>query len=819
METYSVRDLSFIYPGASVPAIRNISFSVLPGEFVTICGFSGCGKSTLLRQLKSSLRPFGKASGEVIFEGKKLNDVLPSVQAEKIGFVMQSPDNQSVCERVLQELAFGLESLGTDNSAMKRRIAETAAFFGINDILEKQISKLSGGQRQLVNLAAVMVLHPDVIILDEPFSQLDPVAAQELLNAVVRVNRELGTTVIICEHDLENILVNSTRLIVMDKGMIVIDDSPANAAPQMVRKCPAMISALPSPAYISTVAEPECLEPPLDIRSGKKKLIEICKKSSVNIPASIKTDTCVERGGVPLLELKAVRFRYEKNGSDILKGADLYLQRGEILSLMGGNGSGKTTLLQTAAGIRKPYLGNVIMNGKKRSSGLRTAYLPQNPKMLFLKETVRAELDEVCSEENNIIVIVRQFRLEGLLDRHPYDLSGGEQQRLALAKLLLTKPDVMLLDEPVKGLDSRSKNEVGALLHNICETGVGIILVSHDMDFCAEFSDRCAMLSGGEIVGTGTPHDFFSENRFFTTAAARLSAGIIDGAVTCGDILDAIGVTPPQIDNDNNTLSLPAKKNNDNIKSDTEISRNYKKADMGNRLISILSVLFLVPFTVFVGMYFLGDAKYLFISLLIMLECMLPFFARFEKRWIRTRELVIIAVMCALCICGRAVFYMLPEFKPVTALVIIAGTALGEESGFMIGAVSMLVSNIMFSQGPWTPWQMFSMGMIGFLSGLLFSTRKKLCSKLVLSIFGFLAAVIIYGGIMDPAAMLMSHVEPTAAHIAAYYIAGLPLDLVHGVSTAVFLWIGAEPIMKKLERVKKKYGLLYVVNQQNAGFM
>ncbi|MBR2177463.1 MAG: ATP-binding cassette domain-containing protein [Clostridia bacterium] len=877
MEIYSVRDLSFSYPAAKEKALKNINLSVNEGEFVMICGLSGCGKSTLLRQLKTSLRPHGEISGTVYFCGKPVDETELLEQAIKIGFVMQSPDHQSVTDKVWHELAFGLENLGLDNKTIRRRTAEMAAFFGIDSWLEKSIDELSGGQKQILNLASVMIMQPSVLILDEPISQLDPIAANEFVSILRHISKELGTTVIICEHTLDYVYSISDRIVVMSDGRIISDSSPEEAAAKLFLSDEPMFSALPVPTRVYTLADHSSGAAPLDIGSGRKWLRSFVRDKELHrrnyaISEHDKTEK-------PLLEMKNVWFRYNRSSPDVLSGLDLKAYRGEMISVLGGNGAGKTTLLHIAAGIYKPYIGKTVID-----QNLKTVLLPQNPQALFVKDSLHDDLYDILSDlqapvrerERMIKNVSKLCGIDGLLDRHPYDLSGGEQQKAAIAKLLLTKPDILLLDEPVKGLDIKSKTEIGTILKALAANGACIIMVSHDMDFCAEYADRCALFFGGELNGISNPHTFFSENVFYTTAARRMSKDILEEAVTADDILYALGMSiskknqggdtellkkiyaPAQPDEKDkkkdkkpgyifpfmkavsfavfllsvlhvlNILPLPDGGEHKIITyilmllsaagiiisdlADRKKQKNIRIAKIKHShthtLLSLSSILITIPITIFIGIYFLKDAKYLFISLLIMLECMLPFFAVFEKRRIRTRELVLIAVMCALCVLSRAAFYMFPQFKPMTALVIISGAALGAESGFLIGSMTMLVSNIIFAQGPWTPWQMFTMGIIGFLSGMIFGRGIAPRSRLSFSVFGFLSAVMIYGGIMDPAAMIMSHIEPTAENIAAYYIAGFPMDLVHGISTAVFLYIGADPIIKKLERVKLKYGLI-----------
>ena len=542
------------------------------------------------------------------------------------------------------------------------------------------------------------------------------------------------------------------------------------------------------------------------------------KEKPAKEPEFIKKE--FDKKEIPVLEMKEGYFRYDRSDPDIISGLSIKAYRGEILSVIGGNGAGKTTLLCSLAGISKIYSGKLLYKGKEKGN-ISMAYLPQDPQTLFLCETVREELIsasegvnvEKDSKEKRLKDVIRICRLRELLDRHPYDLSGGEQQRTALAKVLLTSPELILADEPVKGMDSRAKKETGDILRELARRGICIICVSHDMDFCAEISDRCAMLFNGELIGEDDPHYFFSSNSFYTTVSRRITEGIVDHCVTRSDILSSLGI---EYEDDNSgddefpdieklavqDESVEKKKDNKTITINRTV-RSKKQT-----LVTLCIILFAVPFTIFSGIYYFNDSKYLFISLLICLECILPFYLMFEKRHVRAREMVLIASMCAICVMSRVMFYMLPEVKPLTAIVIISGATLGAESGFLIGSVSMLCSNVVFGQGPWTPWQMLAMGLIGLLSGLILGGKHIPKKRVVFSAFGFLCSLIIYGGIMDPAAAIMSHIELTPQTAIAYYAAGLPLDMIHAVSTAVFLFVGTVPIVKKLERIKLKYGLI-----------
>lgn len=791
METFVIRDFRFSYPEQGQAALRHLNFSIPAGQFVTLCGFSGCGKSTLLRQLKPVLAPHGSRAGTILFEGMPIEDLDQRTQAQRIGFVQQSPENQIVTDTVWHELAFGLESLGYDTPTIRGRVAETASFFGIQNWFHQKTATLSGGQKQLLNLAAVMVMQPSVLLLDEPTSQLDPIAASSFLSAVGKINRELGTTVLLSEHRLEEVFPLSDRVLVMDGGEILSDGTPAEVGLFLKAANHPMFFAMPTAMRVWGAVENE-LPCPVTVREGRDWLERYAAEYPLSPVPERRGDTPSE---APAVILKEVWFRYEKNAPDVLKGVTVQIQRGEFFALLGGNGTGKSTLLSLIGGLQKPYRGERNISG---SVGI----LPQDPQTLFLKKTVREDLLEIENEKARLAPLISLCRLEGLLERHPYDLSGGEQQRVALAKVLLLAPDILLLDEPTKGLDAAFQRTLAEILHSLQRQGVTIFMVSHDVEFCAAFCDRCALFFDGAIVTENPPQAFFSGNRFYTTAANRMGRNHLPSAVTADDLITACGGTLPPPP----SLSTPPESPPPVEKQATETP---KKQKIPRRTLAAVGMLLLfIPLTLFLGISCFDSQRYDVISILILLETMIPFFFLFEKRKPRARELVILAVLCAIGVAGRAAFFMLPSFKPVTALVILTGVAFGGESGFLVGAVTMLASNVFFGQGPWTPWQMFAMGMIGFLSGVLFYGKKRRQGRTALCLFGAFCAIVLYGGIMNPAsALLWTHTLQWQS-VLAYYISGFPMDLIHAVSTALFLWLAAEPMLEKLERIKIKYGIV-----------
>ena len=875
MELFTINHLNFAYPEQEKNAISDLTLSVRPGEFLVLCGPSGCGKSTLLRQLKTVLAPHGRRSGEILFDGRNLDSLDQREQAETIGFVQQSPENQIATDKVWHELAFGLESLGCDTPTIRRRVAEMASFFGIQTWFYKPVTELSGGQKQLLNLASVMVLQPKVLILDEPTSQLDPIAASDFLATLGKINRELGTTIILTEHRLEEAFGFASRVAVMDDGKLLCTGTPAEVGAELKSSGNAMFLAMPAAMRIWSATD-STVTCPVSVCDGRNWLLDYVKTHELRPVSEEKKNT---PNGETVVSARELWFKYDKDLPDVVKGLSLELHKGEFLALLGGNGTGKTTTLKLLASLQKPYRGELTISG---SVGM----LPQNPQALFGKSSVHADLLEILPKSERkserLAQVISLCKLADLLDRHPYDLSGGEQQRAALAKILLLNPDILLLDEPTKGLDAEFKQVFGQILRTLQASGVAILMVSHDIEFCAKYADRCALFFDGNIVTESTPKTFFSGNSFYTTAANRIARDVLPDAVTPEDVILACGGTvepeaelpeyqriPPAPEKESRAMKkLPVwRKVLASVSGIASLAlivqaigvtdlttlvdaggltnlagdqlRLYgilllsllvfalsigRKADRPDYLIqtpaekrklrkrTILAtalILLLIPLTLFIGVYCFGGKRYYFISLLILLECMLPFFLIFEGRRPQARELVLIAVLVALNVAGRAAFFMLPEFKPVVAMTILAGVAFGGETGFLVGAMTMLVSNMLFSQGPWTPWQMFAMGIIGWLAGILYRKGVLRRSKLSLCIFGVIASTVVFGGIMNPASALMWSNTINWKIIMSYYITGIPVDLVRAVATFVFLWLGAEPMLEKLDRIKVKYGLVY----------
>ena len=582
MNLVEIKDFGFSYPESSRKVLEHVNLNIKEGTLNVIMGRSGCGKSTLLRQLKSVLAPAGEKEGEILYRNISLKDTDHRTQSQEIGFVMQNPDNQIVTDKVWHELAFGLESLGYDNATIRLRVAEMASYFGIQKWFYKNVSELSGGQKQLLNLASVMAMHPSLLILDEPTSQLDPIAASDFLETVKKINRDIGTTVLLTEHRLQDIIPYADRVFVMDEGTLFLEGTPREIGTKLKEQHHGMFLSMPVPMQIYAGTE-SALTCPLTVSEGRQWIREYIEEKGIKKEQIQQANQRLEKKGEknenettgffghfkrqkentpPAIQMKDVWFRYEKDSPDVIQDLSLEVKKGEFYGLVGGNGTGKSTTLSLLGRVHQPYSGRIYLDGKDlRSFSDRELYggylgvMPQNPQSIFLKKTVLEDLYSVIGgrkerpsseypismkKEKAIEGIVSLTHLEGLLNRHPYDLSGGEQQRLALAKVLLLRPKILLMDEPTKGMDAEYKEELGSILKKLQSHGMTIFMISHDVEFVAEYADTTGLFFEGNVVTSKKTRDFFAGNNFYTTAANRMARGLFPEAVTGKDVVSCL---------------------------------------------------------------------------------------------------------------------------------------------------------------------------------------------------------------------------------------------------------------------------------------
>jgi len=605
MALIEFKDFSFSYLNSDgsesqSKSLDSINLEIDYGDFVLLCGPSGCGKTTLLTNLKKELMPAGRRSGEIKFNGTRIQDLDDLSSACDIGYLFQNPDSQIVTDTVIQEIAFPLENIGLPTEEIRNRISEIVAFFGINDILHKNVNELSGGQKQLVNLCSLLVLRPEVLLLDEPMSQLDPIASYEFLSIVRRLNEEFSITVVMSEHKADSIFPFIDKAVFLKKGKIEFVDNAHNICSEVIddeifeNYLPVVTKIYNSLSvkYPSLIK----LNTPLSIREGRRclntihdDLIKISdgdinsdNSSSTNTHHTSKKYHSEEKSGIldkisfsrnkdALIRMKGIYFAYEKENL-ILKNVDFDLNDGDFVSLIGGNGVGKSTFLQLLVGILKPIKGKL-----KYRKGVRLAYVHQNPMIHFSKDNVREEFLESIIESNlldgsdvdfskesyekllklsneefiesdllnslkfdsigfKFKDLIEFFGIASLIDKHPYDCSGGEQQKIVIVKALLQNTDVLVLDEPTKGLDPISSKALAEILNSLRDNGLTILMTSHDLDFVANNCKRCLMLFDKDIQIDDDPKVIFAENNFYTTFVNRMVKDYVPEIVTLDDL-------------------------------------------------------------------------------------------------------------------------------------------------------------------------------------------------------------------------------------------------------------------------------------------
>lgn len=756
----SIRGFSFAYPGSEgEPVLDGISLDVAPGAFCVVTGPTGCGKTTLLRCLKPELAPAGIRRGsievlgcELTVGGGQAGTMDPRRSATDIGFVMQDPAAQIVCDTVWHELAFGLESIGMSQPEMRRHIAEVAHFFGIEPILHASTDALSGGQQQLVNLAAVLALRPRLIVLDEPTAQLDPNARRQFLFLLERVNRELGITVIMSTHLPEATEPYATQALELG--------DPVPAAERT------KLAAQLAPRWNAW-----------EQRHGS---------------ARADADSLA-------VATRDLHLRYDRGAPEVLRGVDIAIERSCVHAIVGGNGCGKSTLLKALAGILRPQRGRV-----DNACAARQAYLPQDPKTLLVCDTVAEELHEwqerVGYRSDDVRRIVDRLGLAGREEQHPFDLSGGQQQKLALAKLLLCGPELLFLDEPTKGLDPSGTAEVIRILRSLANEGRAVVLVTHDLDVAFAVADEVSLLFDGEVACTEPARTFFEHSLLYRPHdRARLYGELLER----GDGEKASGTPEGDDSRPSHGAETPTVQPAPD-RSDTVCPKPQRR---GSLLVEALA-LTAVPIAL-VAAGLTGFSQTALLSFAVVIAALAVFFTSYEKGGARLREVMPTVVLAALAAAGRILFAAVPSVKPVSAIAIIAGVALGRRSGFMVGALAALVSNFFFGQGPWTPWQMYAWGLVGYGAGALAQTglfgsegsglRSRL-GGIALLVYGFISSVA-YGWILNAWSVLGFLHTGLGFNLLAVYAASLPFDIAHGIATVVFLAALYIPWRRKLKRI------------------
>lgn len=542
MEIIKFNDYNFSYPSKKI--LNNINLTVNSGDFVLICGPSGCGKTTLLMNLKNEIRPKGDESGEILYKNEDLRKLDKISSASEIGFLFQNPENQFVCDTVIQELSFALENLGVESDEIRSRVAEMTTFFGLNHLLHENIDNLSGGQKQLINLCSLLILKPKLLILDEPTSQLDPIASHYFLSILRRLNEEFAITIIMTEHRIDNVFPLINKAVFIENG-IIKEVSKPNDIPKNNWDHPIFSNYLPSTSLVHLLFRQyypflESDNIPLSIKDGLNDMYDLnqqlverkntCFYDEYNLLKSQNITN--ENDNAEILNCKDVWFSYD--GEKIItKNVSLKVKKGEFISILGGNGSGKSTLMQLLTKIQKPLKGKINF-----AKDTVVSYVHQNPMVHLEQETVSKELNilDLDNIDENTLRLIKFFKIEDLLDNHPYDCSGGEQQKIVIVKSLLNNPNIIFLDEPTKGLDPIFKEELGQKFKELQKNGLTIIMITHDMDFAADFSERALFLFDGNIQIDSHPKELFYNNKFYTTFVNRMVKNYIPECITLKDL-------------------------------------------------------------------------------------------------------------------------------------------------------------------------------------------------------------------------------------------------------------------------------------------
>ncbi|MCR5629541.1 ECF transporter S component [Eubacterium sp.] len=853
-------NFGFKYENSENSIFSNVNFEVNEGEVTLLIGKSGCGKSTLIRSIKPYMARKGITTGHIYYKDKDVN-LLSDEELSHIGYVSQDIENQIVTDKVWHELAFGLENLGMPQKEMRLRCGEMAAYFGIEDWYNRDTDSLSIGQKQLLNLASVMVMKPDLLILDEPASTLDPVAESELLERVFRLNRDFGTTILIVMHELEEVFNRSDKIVFMDKESdlpLVVKDKK-DMARYLIENNNNQIFGLPSASRICfELYKREDInfgDVPISISDGKRFLNEnfdkinpYYKRNVVNIKSKedSKNDNAENA-----IELKHVYYKYNKDSDFVLEDFALTVKEGEVYTIMGGNGCGKSTTLSIISKLINPNDGKVILFGKDIKKikdediyGKLIGFIPQEPRNLFSKDTVLEELlgkvkgfsyddlkvddgllKKIEDENKDLYDYITFFEIENVLSLNPFDISGGEMQKVAMIKVLLLNSKIIIMDEPTKGLDAFAKSKMASYIKKLKGMGKTVLLVSHDIEFSATVSDRLGFLFNRRIISDAIPTLFFTDNHFYTTVTRRITREYFKNVILIKDIFG-------EDDNDNNLSICKKKKSQDkNIDKTVENAKhkNTNKID-SNRIVNSENekldshlvfrklrnyiIVAALVYGIMLGISkTYADQRYFLMSVIVLLVSMIGLAVFFEKKKISGKRLVLIAALTALGVVGRVLFYMIPAFKPVGAISIIAGVALDPFSGFLCGSLMAFLSNAFFGQGSWTAFQMFSFGMVGFLAGIIGSLLRRSLNKgksvsrkyiVAIAVYGFISIFLIYGFIMNFFTSLTAG-KAIKETLLINIISGIPLDIIHGVSTAMFILILGRPLIRRIYRIKYKY--------------
>ncbi|NPV43493.1 MAG: ATP-binding cassette domain-containing protein [Firmicutes bacterium] len=520
MEIFRIQNLTYYYPGEEEPALEDIELSIKEGEFVLLLGRSGSGKSTLGRVFSGIVPEF--------YGGRIRGNIKRKAEA---GIVFQDPEKQLLMDKVEREIAFGPENLGVEHGLMRKRVMEALNFLGIWDIRDKKTYELSGGQKQKIVIGATISMGYRFLVLDEPTSQLDPAAAEEILNILKKLNEDLGYTIILIEQRIDRCFYLADRVLFLEKGKLVFD-GPVQGF--ISWNDPLKKEFLPSVSTFFLNLGSKNI--PLTIKEGRRKLEElklIYLKNPKKTGSRSRENPCSEKA----VEIRDIYFTYE-NGKEALKGINLTVFKKEILGIMGGNGGGKSTLLKTISGLLKPAKGKLSVKGD-------VGYLSQDPNDYLFNDTVYEELrftldSKKIRDYSRIEKTLKELNIFEYKDKNPRDLSSGEKQRAALASILVMEPEILLLDEPTRGLDRELKDKLKTMILKFREKGKTVILVTHDVEFVGKLCDRVCLMFDGQIAQVGSKYDVLTSGIYYSTQMNKLFSGYAEEILTLEDALGCI---------------------------------------------------------------------------------------------------------------------------------------------------------------------------------------------------------------------------------------------------------------------------------------
>ncbi len=542
-------DFSFYYPNSNMPALDKINVTVEEGEFLLVTGPSGGGKSTFLRAINGIVPNFygGKIGGEVIVKGKNASKTSTNKMSEIVGMVFQDPENQLVTSQVEREVAFGMENLCFPKYLMNKRVEEALDAVNISNLRERSISELSGGQKQKVAISSALATHPDILLLDEPTSELDPGSAEGVLNVIEKINDELGLTILLVEHRLERVMHHVDRMLMIDGGKLIYDGSPRKIKSEYVKNWKV---GLPPVTRLSLKFEDKIRNNgmPLTVKEARLSLKKVLSNPKKKISWEKKEST-----GKICLSMENIFFSYDSQ-KDVLKNISLNVYEGDMIAIMGKNASGKTTLVKLMNGLVKQRRGKVLLFGKKINEHTLSELIQkvgivfQDPNLHLFNDTVEEEVSFVLRNLNvsedliakKVEEILKKFKIYDYRKSYPHDLSGGQRQRVAIASVLVSEPEILILDEPTRGMDYYLKKELISYLKEKSKTA---IMVTHDIETAAEFADRVVLLSEGKIVSDGNKRDVLSNALLFSPQINRLiqpysKYGISDDSLTVEEVLE-----------------------------------------------------------------------------------------------------------------------------------------------------------------------------------------------------------------------------------------------------------------------------------------